>query len=146
MSGFDGQPSLQLHISRRQLFVSQGQHIADHGAQILFPQPQFHRPREIHQRLHHAIQPVNLRIDNIQVPCRRCLLWTQLVLQQLKMHHDGVDWILDFMSYTRGQPANRSHAPRKLQFRLDFFHRFKIVQRDQCTQSHSRMVVVNEIH
>ena len=62
------------------------------------------------------------------------------------MHHDGIDRILDFMTDTRRQPADRRHAPRKFQFRLDLLHRFEVVQRDQRTKAHPRMVVVDKVH
>ena len=50
------------------------------------------------------------------------------------------------MSHAAGQPADGRHAPRKLQLRLDLFHRFRVVQRDQRAQLLACPVVVNEIN
>ena len=62
------------------------------------------------------------------------------------MHHDGVDGILDLVAHAGREPADGRHAPRKLQFRLDLLHRFKIVQRHQRAQTHPCIVVVDEVH
>ena len=129
-----GHAAHQGDVVRGKLVGGQRQHIADHRAQILLAQLQLHRPREVHQRLHHAIQAVNLRVDHFKMAHGRRAGLAQLGLQQLQMHHDGVDGILYLVAHAGGEPADGGHAPRELQLRLDLCGRLQIVQRDQRAQ------------
>ena len=109
-------------------------------------QLQFHRPRKVDQRLHHAIEAVNLGVDYFEMPRGRWVISAQLVLEQFKMHHDGIDRVLHFVTDAGSQPADGCHAPRKLQLRLDLLHRFQIMQGDKSAQTLARVIVIDEIH
>ena len=139
------QRAVQRHIAGGELFGGQRQDVADHRAQILFAQLQFHRAREIHQGLHDAVQAMNLRVDHLKVAgCRRVVV-AQLVLQQFQVDHDGVDRVLHLVAHAGGESSDGGHAPRKLQLGLDFFNRLQVVQRDQSAQTLLVLVIVDEI-
>ncbi len=66
--------ALQRHVTGGQLFSRQGQNVAEHLAQILFSQLQFHRTREVHQSLHDAVEAMNLGVDHLKVTRRGCIV------------------------------------------------------------------------
>ena len=135
----------QGHVAGGELLGGQRQHVADHRAQVLLAQLQFDRAGEVHQHLHHAVEAVNLRVDDLQVPHRRGAGLAQLGLQQFQVNHDGVDGVLHLVAHAGGEPADGRHAPRELQLRLDLLRRLQIVQGDQRAQSLAGVVVVDEI-
>ena len=71
ITGLAGRWFDQDDVAGGEFFGGQGQHVADDRAQVLFAKLQLHRPREVHQRLHHAVEPANLRVDHFQVADRR---------------------------------------------------------------------------
>ena len=77
----------------------------------MLAQIQFHRARKIHQHLHYAVKAMNLGVDDFKMTDSGTAGLAQLGLEQLKMHHDGVDGILDLVAHAGGEPADRRHAP-----------------------------------
>ena len=131
---------------RGELLGCQGKHIADDRTQVLLAELQFDRAGEIDQHLHHAIQTVNLHIDNLKVPYGRCAGPSQLGLEQLEVHNNGVDRVFDLVAHAGGQAANGGHAARKFQFRLDLFGRLQIVQGNERAKALSGFIVVNKVN
>ena len=113
--------------------VGSGQHddIFQQPAQVDFFQMQIARPREVHQRLHHAIEPPDLAVDDVHVAARVGLLLRQLVLQKLQVKHDGVDRILYFVSHAARETSAGRKAARHFDLVADAPHRFCVAHDQQ---------------
>src|SRR5215468_11369897 len=77
-----------------------------HGAQVMIREPKLQRTSEVDQSLYHTIEPADFVADDIHMPHRRRIGSVQFITQELQMHDDGVNRILDLMSDTAGQPAH----------------------------------------
>ena len=62
-------------------------------------QAQLNRTREIHQRLHHAVQSLNLAANHIQMAARIRINFLHLLAQHFQVHNNGVDGIFYFMRH-----------------------------------------------
>ena len=80
-------------------------HVFQQSAQIDFLQVKIAGSREVHQRLHNAIQAPNLAVDDIHVAPRIRFLVGQLVPQKLQVKDDGVNRILYLMGNAAGQAS-----------------------------------------
>jgi len=108
--------------------IGRGQqnHFFEHQLQIGVFQVQFARPRKIHQDLHHPVEAMNFIVDNVDMTPSVRIDLLHLVPQQLQMQHDGVDWILDFMSDPTGHTAAGRNTARKFDLIFDSASRFGI--------------------
>ena len=67
---------------------------------------------EVHQNLHHSIQPMDLTINNINVPGGIGIHLLKLVAQQLQVQNDCVDGILNFVRHSAGYTATGRYTAR----------------------------------
>ena len=61
------------------------------------------------------------------------------------MDDDGVDGILYLVAHAGGEPADGRHAAGELEFGLDLFGRFQVVQGNQRAQPLAVFIVVNKV-
>ena len=143
-----GQIALHMHVAGFEFGGGQHQHRGDNAAQILLLQLQLHRAGEIHQRLHHPVQSLDLALDDFQVTHGPVVGVAQLVTQQFQVHHDGIDGILDLVTDARRQSSDGGQASRELQIAFYFPDRFHIVQGEQRAQGFlgiDRAIVMDKV-
>src|SRR5712691_2714246 len=110
---------------------SQLDNVVEQLANVQVREAQLHGTGEIHQHLHHAVEALDLTANHIHVPAGGGIDLLQFLAKQLKMHHDGIDGILDFVSHAGGEPANGRKAVGELDLVFDAAHGFGIAQGQQ---------------
>ena len=113
--------------------IGRGQlsNIIQQFANVQVRKTQFHGTGEIYQHLHHAVEALDLTANYIHVPAGGGIDLLQFLAKQLKMHHDGIDGIFDFVSYAGGKPADGRKAVGELDLVFDAAHGFGIAQGQQ---------------
>ena len=115
---------------------------------VLLLELQFDRAGEIDQGLHYPVEAVDLALNDVQMAQRAFIGAVELVTEQLQVHHDRIDRILDLVTNAGGQPADGRETARELQLTLDLPDRFEVVQgqeRAEGLTAVGRAVVVDEV-
>src|SRR5580765_3024019 len=94
-------------------------HVFQHLSEVEVFQVQVPRPSEVDERLHNAVQTPNLTVDDVHVTARIGFLLRELILQQLQVKHDRVDWILYLMCHSPREPTAGGKSSRHLDLVTD---------------------------
>src|SRR5215467_10019481 len=85
--------------------------VVQHKPEVGFFQVQVSGAGEVHQNLDHAIQTMDLAIDNVYMAvCVRVEL-LQFVAQQLQVKHDSVNRVLNFVCHSAGHATGGGNPP-----------------------------------
>src|SRR5262249_5929913 len=111
-------PGLEMNSLPLAVWFCHKRNLFDKRTQISLSQLQLDRTRKVDQSLHHAVEPLNLCVNNIQVSLRVHVRLIELVAQNLQMHNDRIDRILHLVSYSGSEFSDVGHATGNFDFAL----------------------------
>src|SRR5581483_143089 len=88
--------------------------LIEYQPQVGVVQMKVARTREVHQDLHHAVQAVDLAVNDVHMPAGVWVRLLQLVPEQLQMEHDGIDRVLDLVRHPSSHAAAGRDTAREL--------------------------------
>src|SRR5437764_4268790 len=108
--------------------------LLDQAAQVDIPQSEFDGASEVHQRLHYAVEALDFGGDYLQVTFRVGVRLFQFVPQNLEMHHNGINGILNFVRHAGGELAYIGQAAGDLDLAFNLPNRLRVAHGEQSAQ------------
>src|ERR1039458_1040867 len=119
------------------------QNVGEQRPQVGLFQIEFHRFRKIQERLHSAIQPVDLIVEHLD-GLLRFRLNRHVSLEDLEPQAHRVQWILHLVRHAGCHAPQSRQTLGHLELAADALERFDVSQSHQ--RPHSHAVLANHLH